>query len=160
MLPPSARTHSQASLLGGSWAGISVTLARLLNSSPGGSSAASSLRLGEAGPLAMGLGPVKNHRDKYSSTSQGCHAVQCLLFRDREPCPGLLFSSDLIWELREEGMAGLLAAGPTSGLKSLAPGQRLMWHNCCPCSEGEAFPLQPWENPGVLATSAYGASPS
>lgn len=50
--------QSQESLLGGSWAGISVTLARLLSSSPGGSSAASSLRLGEAGPLDIGLGPV------------------------------------------------------------------------------------------------------
>lgn len=52
--------QSQESLLGGSWAGISVTvtLARLLSSSPGGSSAASSLRLGEAGPLDSGLGPV------------------------------------------------------------------------------------------------------
>lgn len=53
---------------------------------------------------------------------------------------------------------GLLAAGSTSGLKSLAPGQRLMQHICCPCPEGEAFPLQPWENPRVLAH--YGASPS
>lgn len=70
----------------------------------------------------MGLGPVKNHRDKYSSTSQGCHAVQCLLFRDREPCPGLLFSSDLIWELREEGMAW--PAGSRANFWSQVPGSR------------------------------------
>lgn len=50
--------QSQESLLAGSWVGISVTLARLVSSSPGGSSAASSLRLGEAGPLDSALGPV------------------------------------------------------------------------------------------------------
>lgn len=51
--------QSQTSLLGSSGAGNSATLARLLSSSPGGSSAASSLRLGDAGPpLGSGLGPA------------------------------------------------------------------------------------------------------
>lgn len=56
-----AATHSQASLLGGSGVGSSATLARLLSSSPGGSSAASSLRLGDAGPPGSGLGPAGKH---------------------------------------------------------------------------------------------------
>lgn len=50
--------QSQTSLLGSSGAGNPATLARLLSSSPGGSSAASSLRFGDAGPLGSGLGPA------------------------------------------------------------------------------------------------------
>lgn len=58
-------THSQTALLGSSGAGTSATRARLLSSSPGGSSAASSLRLGDAGPLDSGLGPAgrRGHKE-------------------------------------------------------------------------------------------------
>ena len=55
---PASPHETLPPLLGSSEGSNSATLARLLSSPPGGSSAASSLRLGDAGPPGSGLGPV------------------------------------------------------------------------------------------------------
>lgn len=56
--------------------------------------------------------------------------------------PGLPFSNDLAWKLKES-MTRPVGSRASFWAPNLGtPG--LIWLVCCPCSEGEEFPLRPW----------------
>lgn len=129
-LPLRGLTHSQTPLLGSSEGSDSATLARLLSSPPGGSSAASSLRLGDAGPPGSGLGPggkqVSVTRTHVFSQHDPHLCKGCSL-GGRETAPQTRpppFSSDRL-EISEENMTKPAGSSASSGPQvPRATGQR------------------------------------